>query len=73
MAYNDDSWWIPKHLKKKKDNYSPEEEREKNKRNAEKRRLQRIIMENQKIIDENERLDAQDKKRELERGPWELF
>lgn len=65
-----DDWWVPEDKKKK--GLEPEE-KHKLRREREKRRLQMEIIRNQEIIDENERLDAEDELRDKNRNSWEFF
>ena len=65
-----DDWWVPEDKKKKG---LSEEEKHKLRREREKRRLQMEIIRNQEIVDENERLDAEDELRDKNRNSWEFF
>lgn len=65
-----DDWWVPEDKKKKG---LSEEEKYKLRREREKRRLQMEIIRNQEIVDENERLDAEDELRDKNRNSWEFF
>lgn len=65
-----DDWWVPEDKKKKG---LSEEEKYKLRREREKRCLQMEIIRNQEIIDENERLDAEDELRDKNRNSWEFF
>lgn len=65
-----DDWWVPEDKKKKG---LSDEEKYKLRREREKRRLQMEIIRNQEIVDENERLDAEDELRNKNRNSWEFF
>lgn len=66
-------WWIPENLKRDDyDDYISDDDRRKKIRDRERRILMEDIIRNQEIIDENERLDAEDDKRRRNRGLFEL-
>lgn len=66
-------WWIPENLKRDEDdNYVSKEDRMRKNRERERRMLMNDIIRNQEIIDENERLDAEDDRRRRNRGLFEL-
>lgn len=66
-------WRIPEHLKRDDyDDYISDDDRKKKIRDRERRILMEDIIRNQEIIDENERLDAEDDKKRRNRGLFEL-